>query len=189
MEGTLRKGWLKIPGVQDGDRSVEEQVAALRPAIAASAGKTVLDLGAAEGLIAREFVRAGAAGALCLEMVADHIAAGKLECKGLPIEFRQCNINEQAADIHIKADIVLCLGIAHKMHEPVRAIDLAARAARELVLIRSGRASDGNGVIRAKHRGQTCDSHAFMKAAGFMLERVVVGPPPHSEPVEYWRRT
>ncbi len=25
-----------------------------------------------------------------------------------------------------------------------------------------------------------------MKDAGFVLERVVVGPPPHCEPVEYW---
>ena len=184
----MRKGWLTIPGVQLGDRTVEEQTAALRPAIETCGGKTILDMGAAEGLIAREFVRAGAARAICLESVGDHIAVGLRECAGLPMEFVQCNINEQAADLRFEVDIVLCLGIAHKMHEPQRAIDLAARSARELVLIRSGRGADANGIIRAKHRGATCDSHATMKAAGFVLERVEVGPPPHSEPVEFWRK-
>ncbi len=29
----------------------------------------------------------------------------------------------------------------------------------------------------------------MMREYGFELERVVVGPPPHSEPVEYWVRT
>jgi len=184
----LRKGWLIFDG-QDGDRTVEEQTAALFPAIQSCAGKTILDLGAAEGLISREFVRAGAASSVCIEAVQGHIIAGREQCAGLPIQFLHRNLNEIKSIDGAPFDIVLCLGIAHKLREPSHCINLAAKSSRDMVLIRSGRGADSRGVIKSKYWPNTCDSHAVMQSHGFMLERVVEGPPPHSEPVEYWRRT
>lgn len=186
----MRKGWLIVPGKQEGDRTIEEQVEALRPAIAEAAGKTLLDLGCAEGLIGREFARVGAASVIGLDASAGHIGAAVSYCrKWKQMSFDVVDLNAAAAQLVYKVDIVLCLGIAHKMHDPGACIKLAADSSRDLVLIRSGRGADENGMIRSKHRSWiTCDSHEIMRGRGFLLEKVVTGPPPHSEPVEYWRR-
>lgn len=190
MEGAVRKGWLRIPGKQDGDRTVEEQVAALRPAIAECAGKTILDLGCAEGLIGREFARAGAARVIGLEASAAHLAVATEECrKWKQMEFMLVDLNEAAKQLVFSVDIVLCLGIAHKLHEPGDCVRLAANSSNDLVLIRSGRGADENGIIKSKHRpDSTCDSHEIMKTRGFYLWLVKTGPEPHLEKVEYWRR-
>jgi predicted RNA methylase len=185
----MRKGWLKIPGVQDGDRSVEEQVAALRPAIAEAAGKTILDLGCAEGLIGREFAKAGAAKVIGLEAVPAHLAVASQQCRDFKqMEFALVDLN-QADQLVYSADIVLCLGIAHKIHDPGICVKFAADSSRDLVLIRSGRGADEKGIITSKHRRDSkCDSHAIMHSRGFYLEKTTVGPKPHAEKVEYWRR-
>lgn len=186
----MRKGWLIIPGKQDGDRTLEEQVAALRPAIAECAGKSILDLGCAEGLIGREFARAGAAKVIGLEASAGHLAVAVQQCrKWKQMEFALVDLNQAAKQCLYSVDIALCLGIAHKLHDPADCVKLAADSSKDLVLIRSGRGADENGIIKSKHRKATCDSHALMLGRGFVLEKVVTGPPPHSEPVEYWRRT
>lgn len=184
----MRHGWIKIPGVQDGDRTLEEQIEALKPAIAGCAGKTILDLGCAEALIAREFILAGAKSAVCIEKYAEHLAVAVQQCAGLPMEFMNIDLNEDARQLVLRADIVLCLGIAHKLLDPGDAIRLAAESARELVLIRSGLRGDANGIITAKHRGAVCDSHSIMRDRGFALDAVIIGPSPHAESVEYWRR-
>lgn len=184
----MRKGWLIIEGQQDGDRTVREQCEALRYAMEGCSGKSILDLGCAEGLIGREFVNAGAANYLGIEYVDGHIEVARAQCAGLPMEFRQANMNDLPDDWKHEADIVLCLGIAHKLQFPEKAIRIAASSARELVLIRSGRGANKHGIIKSKRHPNICDSHAVMKECGFHLSRVVKGPPPHSETVEYWER-
>jgi predicted RNA methylase len=183
----MRHGWIAIDGVQTGDRTLHEQTAALRRAIAECAGRTVIEFGCAEGLIAREFIRAGAKSAQCFEVSADHLAVAHEQCAGLPMEFILCDLNLEASQLVVRADIVLCLGIAHKLLDPGAGIRLAADSSLDLVLIRSGR-REVDGIITSKHRGGKCDSHATMRERGFVLERVEIGPEPHSERVEYWRR-
>lgn len=184
----MRHGWLAIPGVQTGDRTLEEQVAALRPAIEEAQGKTVLDLGCSEGLIGREFALAGAAKVYGLEALPDHLAVASRQCKGLPMEFHVTDLNVGLDQLLYSADIVLALGIAHKLQDPGRFIRFAADSSRDLVLIRSGLRADENGIINSKHWKTTCDSHAIMRGRGFELEKKIVGPAPHFESVEYWRR-
>lgn len=184
----MRHGWVEIPGLQTGDRTLEEQIAALRPAMEECYGKTVIEFGCAEALIAREFIRYGAKSATCYESSGDHLAVAHEQCAGLPMEFVLCDLNKESSQLVVQADIVLCLGIAHKLLDPGAGIALAANSARSLVLIRSGRREE-NGIITSKHRGGKCDSHAIMRERGFVLERAEIGPPPHSEKVEYWRRT
>lgn len=183
----MRHGWLAIPGVQTGDRELDEQTVALLPAIAEAKGKTVLDLGCAEGLIGREFARAGASKVTGIDSVPGHLAVASLQCRKLPMDFILADLNNPSQFV-FQVDIVLCLGLAHKLTDPAVAIRFAADCSRDLVLIRSGRGADENGFIKSKFGEGRCDSHGIMRQRGFDLERVVVGPPPESEPVEYWKR-
>ena len=182
----MRRGWFVIPGVQDGDVALDDQMQALWPAVAEAKGKTVLDIGCAEGLIGREFARAGARAVTGLESIEAHLDVAREHCAGLPMTFVHANINQPQPDY--SADIVLALGVAHKLQFPEVGIRFAARSSRGLVLLRSGRGAT-NGVIRSKYHGNTCDSHAIMRAEGFEIERLVDGPPKRREEVvEYWRR-
>lgn len=185
----MRKGWLKIPGVQDGERTLEEQTLALGPALAEAAGKSVLDLGCAEGLISLEFARAGAVRVLGIERESAHMeVATRLAYDGpCVLKFKQWNLKKANPSEPLSYDIVLCLGIIHKLEFPEIGMKFAARSAKQLLLLRSGRGSV-KGIIRGKHSGNTCDSAAVLRAEGFTLERVVDGPVGRDEPVEYWRR-
>lgn len=185
----MRHGWFVIPGVQSGDRTLEEQLVALQPALEACRGKTVLDLGCAEGLIAREFVRAGAAKVLGVESVDTHLQVAREVCKGTKgLAFMAKNLNRLPPVMAF--DFVLALGVIHKLHDPERGLRWAAACARELLLVRSGRGErDRDGIIHSKHRpGMKVDRDAVLKECGFVYERTVEGPPEREEDVQYWRK-
>lgn len=182
----MRRGWFVIPGVQTGDVTLEDQMIAIWPAVAEAKGKTVLDVGCAEGLIGREFARAGAASVTGLDSIADHLRVAAEHCAGFPMRFVHANLNNPQPEY--SADIVLALGVSHKLRFPEMGVRFVARSARDLALIRSGRGADAKGIIRSKHHGHTCNSHAIMRELGFDLEKVVDGPKERHEPVEYWRR-
>lgn len=184
-----RKGWFKIPGVQDGDRTLAEQMLGVAPALAEAAGKRVLDLGCAEGLIGLAFVQHGAASVMGYDSVGQHLSVAQDLCKDLPMRFRQADLQTFAAADTVRAfDIVLCLGVAHKMRHPGELVRYAARACWGLVLVRMcarGEAKDG--VLRSKHFSMnTCNVHEIMAEEGFRLEQVLPGP--REETVHWWRR-
>lgn len=188
-----KKGWFHIPGVQDGDRPLEAQVSAVRPAIAECHGKTVLDLGCAEGLIGREFARAGALKVHGIDSILGNVTTAWAQCKDLPMTFEVADLNPYirerfaAGDVP-QYDIVLALGVTHKLHNPADGVNFAARSARDLVLFRSGTAQVA-GIITNKWNSKvSCDAHALMREHGFRLEKEVTGPGPWRETVEYWRR-
>lgn len=184
----MRKGWLKIPGVQDGDRTLEEQIVAVRPALTEAAGKTVLDLGCAEGLISLEFSKAGASYVLGIDCVEDHLRVARQQCDGHNVNFKKMHLFKVNPDTPAGFDIVLALGIVHKMQFPERLMRFAARSARELLLLRNSAASR-NGIIRSKHYQENfCDSRAILTEEGFALEKIVDGPKERGEDVEYWRK-
>lgn len=183
----MRRGWFVIPGVQLGDVTLEDQIIALGPAFAEAPGKTVLDIGCAEGLIGREFAKSGAREVIALDSIEAHLDVAREQCAGYPITFVHANINDPQP--LYSADIVLALGVIHKLQFPEIGVRFAARSSRSLVLLRSGRGASG-GIIRSKYHGNTCDSHAIMQAEGFMIERLENGPTSRPEEiVEYWRRT
>jgi len=188
-----RKGWFVIPGVQEGERTLEEQMTGIMPALEEAASKTVLDLGCAEGLIGREFAHAGAAKVIGVESLRWHIEVGREQCAGLPIVFHQAYLDEYALAMMAmpdmpQFDIVLSLGVCHKLQEPQIGIRYSAMAARELCLIRfPARPDSQGGLIRGKHfKNNTCDVPATMAQLGFELERTEPGP--REEMVHYWRR-
>lgn len=175
-----RKGWFRIPGVQEGDRSLKEQMTGLAPLVEAVKGKTVLDLGCAEALISVEMQRAGAAlvhgvevnGALrdVAVSLGATVFSGDLN-KGLPEECLP------------HYDVVLLLAIVHKLNYPEESLgSFAARG--DLVVIRLPLGS--RGVFRAKHSKRKCDVPRVMCAGGFALVRMVAGP--RNEIVQYWSR-
>lgn len=189
----MRKGWFIIPGVQHGDRTLEEQMRGVSPALAECSGKTVLDLGCAEGLIGREFARAGAARVHGIEAVADHIAVAREQCAGLPMTFEQAHLlllcQERLASGEIEQyDIVLSLGVCHKLIDPAVGVRFSARSSRNLVLFRMHAKSEArNGILGSKFdRHVRVNTVSIMEEEGFARESVLAGP--HDETVWWWRR-
>lgn len=184
----MAKGWLKIPGVQDGDRTLEEQMLGLDPALQESKSKSVLDLGCAEGLIALEFAKAGAGSvfgcdynARFIEMANDQLAlAGPL-----PVTFQHMDVETLMQQPRQEYDIVLALAILHKLPDPALGVKFCAQVARSLIVIRLPIGSTGS--IRSKHaKHMRCDIPKLLTGSGFVRESKEYGP--RGEWVQYWRR-
>lgn len=181
----MRKGWFKIAGVQDGDRSLEEQLRGVQPAIAEAQGARVLDLGCAEGLIAREFAQAGAAEVCGVEILSEHIAVAQKVCEGLPVWFVQGDLAD-LSDLG-KWDIVLALAVVHKLHDPVVGLQYAARSSSKWVIVRLPLRGDPmRGILESKHSGKTVAVADVLQAEGFRLDASYAGA--RGEPVQHWRR-
>lgn len=191
----MLKGWLTIPGVQVGERTLAEQMLGLTPALIGLTGKTVLDLGCAEGLIGIEFAKAGAT-VRGLELQQQYVDMGnRLAAEaGLTDRCRFArhdlgDLNEPVIPASFPcpdgADIVLALAIVHKLREPGRALRNMARLAKQRLVIRLPIGSEG--VIACKYDAQkTCNSHQVMFDAGFTLEQTQKGP--RGERVQHWVR-
>lgn len=187
----MRHGWFKIPGVQEGDRTVDEQLLGLDAALAACKGKTVLDLGAAEGLISAAFARAGAAEVFGVELVKEHVETGRAVCVGLPVKLLQAELAAYARDNLAnprKFDIVLALGIAHKMHNPGAFLSFAGRSAGELLVFRGpGKAGMfWDGILRSKFGKGQCNVAEVLGAEG--LVEGETHDSARGERAQYWHR-
>ena len=184
-----RKGWFKIDGVQDGDRTAEEQLTGLRPALDQASGKTVLDLGCAEGLISKRFAQAGAT-VLGIELLNDHLEVARNVCNGLPVTFICASLEPyiHATPNPEQFDIVLALSIAHKLKEPDLLLSFAARSARDLVVFRGpGKKSMfWDGWLKAKFGDGKCHVPTVMAEHGFVDEGILDSA--RGERVQYWRR-
>lgn len=189
----MRKaGWFAIPGKQDGARTLKQQLKGLAPALAAAAGKTVCDLGCAEGLIALEFAKAGARSVYACDYNAGMIetaralqpfasrASVRFEVKTL----EQLIAEEIESDVDWRYDIVLALAILHKLRDPVRALAFLARVCGELAVIRLPKGSTG--AFETKWYGTRCDVNRELTAHGLALDQQLPGP--DGEWVQYWRR-
>lgn len=139
----MHKGWFQVDGVQDGDRTIEQQLLGLETIAALFQGRQVLDLGCAEGLIGRHCVDAwGAAavdGVTCVDYEIEH---ARQLCEGRPQRFIKGDLaSAQGRRLLVPAlkpeyDIVLLLSVLHKARQPMPFLEWAVRFARELVVIR-----------------------------------------------------
>lgn len=199
-DGAREKGWFQIPGVRPhGDRSIAEQLLGLDRALAevnnahaAGTPLSVLDLGCAEGPIALEFAKAGASRVVGIELLEGHLRVARKLCQGyLQITFHQAHIRDWIA-AHPdpeQYDVVLALGIIHKLEDPNVPMRWAARAARSLLCFRAPAKKEPSGadyIIRAKHSKNTCNVQQIMRDQGFNDEGIFPGV--RGEAVQYFRR-
>lgn len=186
------KGWFEIPGVQEGDRSLHVQMLGVAELLPEARGKSVLDLGCAEGLISMEFAAAGASpvyGCDCNHRLLP--TANQLKhSRGLDVQFERVNLNDPifaGSDIGPckRYDIVLALAILHKLRQPQAAAEWAAGLTKSVLVIRLPRKSIG--VIASKHWPEiTCDLREVLPKHGLRLTRETPGA--HGELVQHWRR-
>jgi len=178
-----KKGWF-IAGGRDGDRTLEQQLTGLTPLFESVAGKTVLDAGCAEGLIAIELARYGAKACVGLEVVEGHVEVARELAAGLPCEFHQANLNDFDVGQLGEFDVVLMLAILHKLRDPSKVCTALAAVARELCVIRLPPTGP---VIKDPRSFWTLhDIITVMQSAGFYLEQTQSGP--FQEWMGYFRR-
>jgi SAM-dependent methyltransferase len=186
------KGWFKVPGIRpEGDRSIEEQLLGLGRALAECRGKRVLDLGCAEGCISAEFARAGAAEVLGVELLQTHLDVAREVCKGLPVRFACAHLTDymRANPSVERFDIVLALGIIHKLENPNLILRWGADACGDLLCFRAPAKVESHGrdyIVKSKHTGVACNVQKVMRRAGFRNEGIVAGA--RGEGVQYFRR-
>lgn len=182
----MRRGWFDIPGEQSGERTVAEQLKGVEPALSSCAGKTVLDLGCAEGMISKAFLDRGASAVLGVEWNESFFERAAAKICDPRMLFMRRDLNEMDAAFRDRApsDIVLALAIVHKLRDPGAALTAFAGFSRERLVIRLPLGSDG--VLRWKHGRTNCDSREVMPRCGFRLEQVLPGP--RGERVQHWIR-
>jgi len=102
---------------------------------------TVLDLGAGEGYAAAYLLDAGADVADCVTNDAEQIATGERLWRHRPIRFWQHDLGDTgsaalAHDLLPEYDVVMALGIVHKLADPLRLLRWAIARTRVHLAIR-----------------------------------------------------
>lgn len=177
------KGWF-ITKDRDGDRTVNEQLSGLEPVLERAAGADVLDLGCAEGLIAKVLSDAGARWVLGLDVRAEAVrwankrlaVTGKLAFVCADLNRPQEWGNNPAAGYDPTRgfsrgyDIVLALSIAHKLDDPAAFLARAAACTRDWLVIRlPGPVIDrvGAGAAHKRDLAVPVDVPILMQGLGF----------------------
>ncbi len=164
--GKNLKSWFIMDDGREGDRTLKQQLKGLGELQERVAGKSVLDIGCAEGLISMQLVDRGAVLAHGVEHRPDFVAdANRLR------GYRPCTF--ECADANIwepvdKYDIVIMLAVLHKLKNPAEACMKFAAAARELVVLRLP-PKGAPVIIDERSYGQPFDMGKVMEAAGFRL--------------------
>lgn len=179
----MDKGWFQTAN-RLGDRTLEQQMMGLTELFLEIEGKSVLDIGCAEGLISLEASKAGAAWVEGVEIVPGHVAlARQLAADNPRVLFTEADANKYTPSSTF--DIVLLLAILHKLRDPYEACVLFASASIDLCVIRLP--PENAPFVRDHRTGfRTFDINEAMLRSGFELERVTRA---HlNEWVGYYRR-
>lgn len=177
------KGWFNIPG-RPGPRTLEQQLLGLDPLFAECKGKTVLDVGCAEGMISIELARRGALAVHGIEVATRRVKVGRFRVGPLPVTLEVADANVWQP--RRQYDIVLALAVLHKLKDPSSAARRLADACKDLMVLRLPPAM-GHCIIDGR---SACKPHAIdqvLTAAGFEVERTAYDGP-FGEFVSYWRR-
>jgi 2-polyprenyl-3-methyl-5-hydroxy-6-metoxy-1,4-benzoquinol methylase len=172
MAEPLKKlGWFSSKG-RPGDRTLESQLQGLDRLLEACPGKSVLDIGCAEGLISMHLVDRGSTATHGIEIVAGHIeVANKL--RGA----RACAFEVGDANLWVPRrsyDIVIMLAVLHKLRDPTAAVKRYAEVAREMVVIRMP--PYGFTIVDDRSDSVPHDILTAMTSAGWKLDSGSTGP-------------
>jgi 2-polyprenyl-3-methyl-5-hydroxy-6-metoxy-1,4-benzoquinol methylase len=178
------KGWFTV-GSRQGDRTLGQQLVGLDRLFAAVPGKSVLDLGCAEGLISMECARHGALSVQGVEIRADHVAAGRKLGGSLPVALDVGDLNTWRPQHGY--DVVLALALLHKLKNPSAACAEFCEAARELVVIRTPPKFDPWVIVDGRSSNKPHDIGKVLRGNGFKLSEQLAGT--FGEVIGYWERT
>lgn len=177
------KPWFKTEGREDGDRTLKQQLRGLGDLIDRVSGKTVLDIGCAEGLIAMHLIDRGAIAVHGIEMREDFVLEG-LRIRGdraVALECANANDYEPVRQY----DIVIMLAVLHKLKDPTAACKKFAAAAREMVVLRLP-PKYAPRIVDDRSGGVIHDMSKAMGSSGFMLKNACLGP--RAEWMGYYER-
>ena len=138
----MRRRWFAHDG-QAGDRTLAEQLAGLEKLREAMPGATVLDLGCAEGLLAREFLSWGARRVDGVEIVPEAVVDARAVLadairEGRASVHRGSIMTLDALDtLDPQYDIVCALAVVQKVERCDLALAAIARRARDLLVLRN----------------------------------------------------
>lgn len=121
------------------ERTLAGQLIGLELLAARCRGRSVLDLGCAEGAIGKWLLEQGAARYHGMEVHPDRVAAARRLLPGCVIDCRDLNnlAPPPTPDGKLHSfDIVLALAIAHKLRDPAAFLRAAAARCRELMVLR-----------------------------------------------------
>lgn len=182
----MSKGWFYTPG-RPGDRSLEQQKLGLSPLLDYVYGKTILDIGCAEGLLALECLEHGATFVTGIEIVPGHIHIAKEQAFNRRL-IKQTNFMVENANTYkpfLQHDVVLMLAILHKLSDPSAAARRFADATKDLCVLRLPPLHAPSIIdLRSGNKPHHIDD--VMCAAGFYLEATYKGA--FDEWVGYYRR-
>lgn len=167
----MTKGWFAIPGVQEGDRTLAQQLTGLDPLLAQVRDKTVLDLGCAEGLISAACVAAGAEHAHGIDFNAQLIATARKQHRDVErFWFEHADLNQGVPAPGTKREyhVVLMLAILHKLKRPFALLaDVCKFNQPELIVIRLPEA--GPVIVDARSDNEPHDVGWFLGRRGYRL--------------------
>ena len=129
-----KQGWFDLPG-RLGDRTLEDQLKGLDWLLENCAGRTVLDVGCAEGLISIELAKRGAIALHGVEIVGKHLTVARELAGDLPVTFENADGNVWHPTRQY--DIVLLLSIVHKFKDPSERAAVFARACADILVFRT----------------------------------------------------
>lgn len=179
--------WFSTAGAP-GDRTLDQQLMGLERLFAEVAGKMVLDVGCAEGLISIECALQGAS-VFGVEIREPAVKVAERTAKTLKLHWSQATFAWADAQDFTPSndyDIVLLLAVLHKLRDPSVACRRLAAAAKDLVVIRlpPDYAPD---IVDARSGGTVHRIHDVMVDCGFALEHADYSGP-FGEHVAYYRR-
>lgn len=200
MVKPLRPWFTNQQAGRQGDRTTNQQLVGLAPLFDGRVqGKTVLDLGCAEGHISHMLHKAGAELCHGVDIQEEYIrwairtAGGgvprsadkqrrKDEVPGYRFEVQDLNTWRPV----LQYDVVLALASLHKLREPAKACAEFAAAAKELMIIRL---PGGKGEVIVDERSGNVPQPIgeVMRAAGFRAGHQEVGT--FNELTVYYERT
>jgi hypothetical protein len=182
----VKKGWFDIPGVQEGDRTLAEQLEGLP--INELASGDVLDVGSAEGLISKHLLEQGAERADCLELNPQLRQAAALllprdRARVFPVDL---NDGRQMATLDAQLrpeyETILLLSILHKLENPAGLLRWVAGKHADIIAIRLP-GTTGPMVTNKFTKQAMCDVRGELPA--FVCEE---RPGPRGEWVGIFRR-